>query len=277
MHYKTPLALGLATALNIATSPVYADTVIGLSYGGWFTLQQPVPFEDNVLNNSDATDQGFYGRRTAISGAISFNLETGTGIGTMAAFSFFGGGLFQATNISMQVVGDGAGGAGPLVLGNLGFNWGDWNENYGSGKVVPVSIVWDASGFFDAANGGLSTSDLISGAGALPATDDLLFTFGKNSYTLPLGPAPIATTTFNTTDIGMVTLGSNPSGTVPFTDDGVGGSPMKTGPFPDFSASFDIMDLQVTSITSTVPIPTTVWLFGSGLLGLIGVARREKA
>ena len=28
--------------------------------------------------------------------------------------------------------------------------------------------------------------------------------------------------------------------------------------------------------TSTVPIPAAVWLFGSGLIGLIGVARRKK-
>ena len=27
---------------------------------------------------------------------------------------------------------------------------------------------------------------------------------------------------------------------------------------------------------SSVPIPATVWLFGSGLLGLIGIARRKK-
>jgi hypothetical protein len=26
-----------------------------------------------------------------------------------------------------------------------------------------------------------------------------------------------------------------------------------------------------------IPIPAAVWLFGSGLLGLIGIARRRKA
>ena len=31
------------------------------------------------------------------------------------------------------------------------------------------------------------------------------------------------------------------------------------------------------SFTSAVPVPAAVWLFGSGLLGLIGLARRKKA
>jgi len=34
------------------------------------------------------------------------------------------------------------------------------------------------------------------------------------------------------------------------------------------------VDLTVTSV---VPVPAAVWLFGSGMLGLIGVARRRKA
>jgi hypothetical protein len=28
---------------------------------------------------------------------------------------------------------------------------------------------------------------------------------------------------------------------------------------------------------SQVPLPAAVWLFGSGLLGLVGIARRKKA
>ena len=29
--------------------------------------------------------------------------------------------------------------------------------------------------------------------------------------------------------------------------------------------------------TSAVPIPAAVWLFGSGLIGLVGMARRKKS
>jgi len=49
---------------------------------------------------------------------------------------------------------------------------------------------------------------------------------------------------------------------------------------PILTIAFDTMssDIQLNEITfSPVPIPAAVWLFGSGLIGLVGVARRRKA
>jgi hypothetical protein len=37
-----------------------------------------------------------------------------------------------------------------------------------------------------------------------------------------------------------------------------------------------ILGLDLRIGLSPVPVPAVVWLFGSGLLGLIGVARRRK-
>jgi hypothetical protein len=63
---------------------------------------------------------------------------------------------------------------------------------------------------------------------------------------------------------------------------------MPTAPFPGFNANFDIMSMHVSQCTDTgtgtdacptvaaVPVPAAVWLFGSGLLGLVGIARRKK-
>jgi len=45
------------------------------------------------------------------------------------------------------------------------------------------------------------------------------------------------------------------------------------GPFAGYSANFN---LQGVSAVSAVPVPAAVWLFGSGLLGLVGIARRKK-
>lgn len=50
-----------------------------------------------------------------------------------------------------------------------------------------------------------------------------------------------------------------------------------------FTLGFDTTADSATAIstdiinTSVVPVPAAVWLFGSGLLGLIGMARRKKA
>jgi len=52
-------------------------------------------------------------------------------------------------------------------------------------------------------------------------------------------------------------------------------------PFDSFEggsfASFDYnLSLNGTVATSAVPVPAAAWLFGSGLLGLVGVARRSR-
>ena len=51
--------------------------------------------------------------------------------------------------------------------------------------------------------------------------------------------------------------------------DGVPGSSMIDGPFKGFNAAFNIRP-------QVVPVPAAAWLMGSGLLGLIGIARRKK-
>ena len=46
---------------------------------------------------------------------------------------------------------------------------------------------------------------------------------------------------------------------------------------PDFNNEFDdYMFQNVTLEYSPVPIPASVWLFGSGLIGLVGFARKRK-
>jgi hypothetical protein len=49
--------------------------------------------------------------------------------------------------------------------------------------------------------------------------------------------------------------------------------------FPSFPSGLQGVQyrLSLTGVISSVPVPAAVWLFGSGLIGLIGVARREKA
>lgn len=49
-------------------------------------------------------------------------------------------------------------------------------------------------------------------------------------------------------------------------------------PLPGAVAVGSLKEIEVDNITvEAVPIPPAVWLFGSGLLGVIGIARRKRA
>ena len=67
---------------------------------------------------------------------------------------------------------------------------------------------------------------------------------------------------------GMITLGGS------LADTGLGLFDASLAPIigADFS---DTVSIAVAPVP--VPVPAAVWLFGSGLLGLVGVARRRKA
>ncbi len=56
-----------------------------------------------------------------------------------------------------------------------------------------------------------------------------------------------------------------------------GGVPMQTAPFPGQDPAFNGFISAGSIDAAVVPVPAAVWLLGSGLIGLVGVARRRKA
>jgi hypothetical protein len=250
---KTALSAAVVATLAGAVVPAQA-AVMDFSWTGLFTMLNAggSPTQNTSYPYYGDPTWG-YGKRTQISGTAQFDTDTGAGTATVNPFEFFDGGPAVAHDIVMQAIGDGMGGAGTLVAGKMLF---DWNSN----NNINVGIVLDAAGMFGALMGGVNVGDVITG-GAIPASNGM-----KGS--LPIGPAPMATTTYNTEyHNGGAFISGN---------DTVGGSPMDNGPFQGFNANFDITSMTVTNI-NPVPVPAAVWLFGSGLLGLAGVARRRKA
>jgi len=87
-----------------------------------------------------------------------------------------------------------------------------------------------------------------------------------------LGYVPAADDVFDFFDVaGSLTVGAGFEGIVGFAAAG-SGVPLGTEFMVDLGGQ-----LFEGTVSSVVPIPPSVWLFGSGFLGLVGIARRKKA
>lgn len=218
-----------------------------------------------VTINFDFTGQltiGSYGRADAsypISASLSYDTVAGIGSSDLTistgSQTFFGFPMIFH-DIDMQRVGN-----TNIIVGSI---LTDWNVNHN----MPLHIEWDATGLFNAIDYGLQPGHVLSGStlyydtngngvqnqgeyladinSAIPYADSL---FSQQSIQ---GPAPMAATV-------------NSQGLD------------ETTPFQGIIGLFDIgsgNSMHVTSV-SAVPIPSAIWLFGSGLIGLVGLARRK--
>lgn len=245
-------------------------TVFEFHFTGQYTLVDP---------------GGNYLDQQAIDSTLTYDDSTGSGFSAGLAINNFDtfGNTATIYDISLQRSSDPT---SNLVIGNM---LADWGVNI----AIPLSMVWDATGLFNAIDFGLQSGDVISGSSlkrndvvitdvnsAIPATDGTLNP--NTGSALNQGAAPLAMTSSNTFTLcnsGSDCIGNTSSGGEPFFDDGIAGSPMIGGPFTGLNVNFDIgsgNSLTVLSV-SAVPVPAAVWLFGTGLIGLIGIARRKKA
>ncbi len=156
---------------------------------------------------------------------------------------------------------------------------------------IPVNVDTAVTGFIDETAGtwGVQSTNLFFGLNWTAVNGNLINTAGSYAMdtvtgVVSTGTGPVAAdgTMYFEVATGQV------AGTIDFeygtttgirvinvwdvNTDGsltaVGVPGMENGPFPGFNAAFDV---------TPVPVPAAVWLFGSGLLGLVGIARRRKA
>ena len=136
---------------------------------------------------------------------------------------------------------------------------GGVNLSYDSSvlNILSVSIdesVWDFGGT------GISTGTIDNGAGSVDGI--MMNTFGN----VVTGNFVVATVQFQAMGPGTSGLGLSEFLLNPWAS---GGSLLN----PDFLDG----SLTVSDPSAVVPVPAAAWLFGSGLLGLVGMARRKKA
>jgi hypothetical protein len=134
-------------------------------------------------------------------------------------------------------------GAGQLVPGQAFTVNFDWKGNNAVGGVLDIRVFSELSG------GGVSKTDILAGGPIIPS-DWTSFGVGGNGVDLIAGPDVSGGVTLEMTAICGADAGC-------------------------FSNVF-IDNVSITADVSAVPVPAAVWLFGSGLLGLVGVARRKR-
>jgi hypothetical protein len=160
-----------------------------------------------------------------------------------------GGGALETGTLSATV------GAGQLGMHMLF----DWNGNLN----IDVFVTANMSSMFGA---GLLYSTTLTAGGAKKCDSSFTGTIVKNCLWdgaqvngagFPIAGAPTKG------EIWML-ASMDPDG------DGINGIPMPAGgPFAGFNANFN-------ANMAVIPVPAAVWLFGSGLLGLVGIARRKN-
>ena len=134
-----------------------------------------------------------------------------------------------------------------------------WTANGGSVETAPNTYTFEAC-LSDGSSFCSPPAPISMTVGANQWGGHLLFNWGSSVNIDVLNVWDVV----NNLD-GSISLNStDPEG------DGIFGIPMVDGPFKGFSVSYDLT-------LTAVPVPAAVWLFVSGLLGLVGMARRKKA
>ena len=289
---KTALATLVAGTLAGAAIPAAQANVVNVSFKGAFTMLNPSGYA--VTNSPSDYKNGFYGVtgaasgpattwgwkgvRTPITGTMSFDTGTGAGVASVTPFLFFGNlnaNYANAVGVTFQSI-DSVG----TLVGGMVFSW--------NGGSHLISIVMDAGQLFAGLPGLMGGGPTNTIAGTYSAVSNPVVGAPQQITT-----AIVRTSTLNTaagcngltlaTQVNAYTINTNFANLGTCTaagygiDDGIGGVGMTSPSFGDFNGNFDIMSVHFDSyVTAPVPVPAAVWLFGSGLLGLVGIARRKK-
>ena len=149
-----------------------------------------------------------------------------------------------------------------------------------------VGLIATNTSVGDSFTGSIDVNDAAIGNGVITAADinGFVFTAGGGCWSTDITTCPAGTTAqsnspVNAANVSVDGIGAPTGGTIE------SGIPLGQGALPmtiDFDNGTFFIDGSVAAstlgadfqVTSPVPIPAAVWLFGSALLGLVGVRRK---
>lgn len=245
---KSLCAVGFCLALPATSN---AD-LITFNFTGELVVAGPA---GGIITNSNGSPV------TPIAASLTFDTSTGFGSSNLSltmSTPFLGSyATFHDISITHP--------SGNLLTGQILVDWG-------SNLNMPLDIKWDATGLFNAINYGLNAGDVISGS-TLYHDANANGVFDSGEFLTNVSSATPYSDTLQTQQ-GYNSL----QGTAPMaaTSASLG---LTAGPLTGIRGYFDIgsgNSMHVVSVEA-VPIPAAAWLFGSGLLGLIGMGRRKAA
>lgn len=240
------------TVAGVSLPSVASASIITFDFTGRLTVVAP---NGNLFNN---TSNG--GWQTPIAATLTYDTNIGVTSSTLNVNigNWFGvpAYIHDITAVSMT---------GNIIDAQY---LGDWNGN----NDMPAHVQWDATGLINAIGYGLQVGDKLSGNSLYRDYNHDAIYDPSELLTANLGSA----TPYSDTPISG--LGIPLQGYAPLAATGASQG-FTAGPFTGVVAYIDIgsgNSMYVTSV-SAVPVPAAVWLFGSGLLGLMGMARRKAA
>ena len=166
------------------------------------------------------------------------------------------------------------------------------------GDTITLSVAGDPDYYFTSL--GTTTVNAVVGAGVeAKAQYSILPNFPDPGWNIDVGASSFTITLVDNgagfgpelalSDLNWIT-GGGPGRIITGVNlTAVNGTGLTNASILDFGADFVTVDLgeggggepgwsaTYTMETTVVPVPAAVWLFGSGLLGLIGMARRKAA
>lgn len=284
---KTLIVTAVGTAMGGSAVTANAATITSITLGD--------TDQDGVISGFRFTNPGDASFPTGIPGTFPGDLTFGS-TGELCGGS--GGGTGNGGGAACSAIATGGtGGIGPNVF-STGFNFGgggDFTPTISDTTAVPVTsggVTGDVTATTLTFTQ-LDFAGIYNGAPFLLAPESRNENNNSNPWKFTVGTATVVDPAFHNWDgninnnlaFQLLNLEDNGDGTFDFAINFTSRISSSNGDATNTSFDGFIARWRVEGCASTtgtdcviqaVPVPAAVWLFGSGLLGLVGIARRKR-